>query len=183
MSNRKLFITTFLIATAIFTAAIYISRPGPNARPPRVTRVSDQVFITSQLHPESIRYLKRYAITAVVDIRPDGEAPDQPSSAEIEKASHTISMAFHYIPVPHETIPDAAVQALSAALEKDKMRTVLYCRTGRRAARLFALAEASRPDGPSLDSILGMVSTAGFSAEDLREAITHRISNRSSTKE
>ncbi|MHA3770144.1 beta-lactamase hydrolase domain-containing protein [Verrucomicrobiota bacterium sgz303538] len=183
MSKRKLFITTFLIATAVFTAAIYFNRPGPHDRPPRVTRVSDQVSITSQLHPASVPYLRRYGIWTVVDIRPDGEAADQPSSADIERASHAGNMAFYYIPVPHETIPDAAVQALSSALENAKMGTVLYCRTGRRAVRLFALAEASRPDGPSLDSILEMVSTAGFSAEDLREAITHRISNRSSTKE
>lgn len=87
-------------------------------------------------------------------------------------------MRFLYIPVPHESIPESAVAALDHALSEDPRSAVLYCRTGRRAARLFALVQASRSDGPGADEIFKMVSAAGFSAEDLKDDINQRIAHR-----
>jgi uncharacterized protein (TIGR01244 family) len=113
-------------------------------------------------------------------MRPDGEAADQAPSAEIKNAAERDGLGFHYIPVPHESIPEADVQALSEVLSHDNMPAVLYCRTGRRAVRLFALVEASRVDGPGADAILGTVRAAGFSADDLREDIARRLANRTS---
>jgi uncharacterized protein (TIGR01244 family) len=113
-----------------------------------------------------------------VDIRPDGEDAGQPPSTEIEHAAKAGEVGFYYIPVPHETIPDAAVDALSEAMSTSRLPTVLYCRTGRRAVRLFALAEATRTDGPTADSINLMVKKAGFSADDLQDAIAKRINSR-----
>ncbi len=118
-------------------------------------------------------------IRSVIDLRPDGEAPDQTPAAEMERGAKQWRMEFHYIPVPHETIPDAAVDALSAALGNEIQPTVLYCRSGRRAVRTFALSLASRPDGGALPEILEIVKAAGFSAEDLKDNIEERIARRS----
>lgn len=87
-----------------------------------------------------------------------------------------------FIPVPHENIPDTAVAALRDALSDHEKPTLLYCHTGRRAVRTFALEEASRPDGPTAEAILKMVSRAGFSADDIANEITERIKNRNAVK-
>lgn len=80
--------------------------------------------------------------------------------------------------MPHESIPDGAVDALGEALSQEARPAVLYCRTGRRAVRLYALEEASRVDGPNTEAILQMVRAAGFSADDLQDTIEQRLAHR-----
>lgn len=182
MSKLRLFAISLLLTVGSLLAVIYANRPErAGAAAPELHPIAEDVFLSSQLKPEHIRSLKNQGIRSVIDIRPDGEVADQPSSSELELASRRRRIEFYYIPVPHETIPDSAVDALSKALSQTLRPSVLYCRTGRRAARTFALAEASRVDGPTVEEIVTMVRAAGFSADDLRERIAQRISRRSST--
>lgn len=173
----KLFAIPLVITAGILTGIIYAKRPGAGS--PKLLPIAENVFLTSQLKPTDTRYLRKQGIRSVIDFRPDGEAEDQPSSSEIESATQSRGITFHYIPIPHETIPESAVDTLSRALfQEDTRPTVLYCRTGRRAVRTFALAEASRSNGPVIEELVEMVRAAGFSAEDLRERLAQRISQR-----
>jgi uncharacterized protein (TIGR01244 family) len=178
MANFRLFLISLLLTTSALVAIIYFNRSEPPIVP-HLVPVADDLFVTSQLNRSSLRYLRRQHIRTIVDMRPDGEAKDQASSSEIESASGSYDIEFHYIPVPHEAIPDKAVTDLDEILSHRTEPAVLYCRTGRRAVRLFALVEASRKDGPNSDAILKMVRAAGFSADDLKENIAQRISRRS----
>lgn len=180
MSNFRLFALTFLVTAGVLTTWIYLARDKSVV--PKLVPVAEGVFLTSQLEPANISRL-RYQIKTIVDIRPDGEAKEQASSAEIAGAAEDYGVNFHYIPVPHESIPADAVEALVDVLSKDPKPVLLYCRTGRRAARTFALAEASQGDGPDANAILKMVVAAGYSAEDLRAEIDERISQRHHTPE
>jgi uncharacterized protein (TIGR01244 family) len=180
MSKRKLFLITFLLTAGVLLGVIYVNRPAPL---PKMVRINDNLYITSQLKPESIVDLRIPPIRTIVDLRPDGEAKNQPSSAEIELAAKRNFLAFHYIPVPHGAIPNDAVRKLGEVLSHEEAKpALLYCRTGNRAVRTFALAEASRAGGPGCDEIIRMVHDAGFSADDLKENITQRISQRSATQ-
>ena len=178
MTKWKLFTAAFLVTTVAMTVVNYVNYRSSATKRPKLTHIVDRVFITSQLHPDAMTRLLRRGIRTLVDIRPDGEAPEQPSSADIERAAQANKISFYYIPVPHESIPDAAVDGLSAAMKASPPPMVLYCRTGRRAVRLFALAEATRSGGPSADEIQRMVKEAGFTAEDLRDDIAKRINSR-----
>ena len=176
MSKLQLFTLAFLLTAAVLLIDIYLHRPGRNA--PKLVPVAPNVYITAQLAPKNLPFLRTRDIDTLVDIRPDGEADDEAPSAQIDRASRLNGLDFHYIPVPHEYIPDEAVSALGDVLSHQPGRTVLYCRSGHRAVRTFALAEASQPRGPSVDAILQMVRTAGFSADDLRDDIAQRIAHR-----
>jgi uncharacterized protein (TIGR01244 family) len=140
-------------------------------------QLSAGVYVTEQVGPQDLPDLAdRFAV--VVDLRPDGEAQDQASSAEIGDAARALGLAFFYVPVPHEAIPPDAVTRLGDALDETTGDALLYCRSGKRATRTFALVQASDPDGPTADEILGMVRDAGYSAEDLRAEIAARIAKR-----
>ena len=176
MSKARLFFFSLLVTTVALTTIIYLKRPKHAA--PRPIRIADGVFITSQLAPEDVFRFPVRGFKTIVDIRPDGEAKDQAPASAIENVSENLGMIFHYVPVPHENIPDGAVAAVSETLSHDPKPVLLYCRTGRRAVRTLALAQASQADGPSTDAILEMVKTAGFSAEDLKPNIVERVSHR-----
>lgn len=182
MAKLKLFALSFLLAMGGSLLLIYLDRTKDiSTADPRLIRVADNVFITSQLAPQNVSFLKDQGFSGIVDIRPDGEESSQAPSSEIERESKRYQLDFHYIPVPHEKIPDSAVTSLGSVLSaRPKDTTLLYCRSGRRAVRTFALAEASRPGGPNAKAILEMVSSAGFTADDLRGNIDQRIAQRSS---
>jgi uncharacterized protein (TIGR01244 family) len=177
--KTKLFFGSFAVTLPVVLTLFFIGR-----RPPRATlqSISSHVFVTSQLEPKQIPNLLYQGIKILIDLRPDGEAKDQPSSTDMQKAAELRGLKFFYIPVPHENIPDEAVAALRAGLSDNNQSALLYCRTGRRAVRTFALAEASRPDGPTAEAIQKMVKQAGFTADDLANEINERIKNRTVAK-
>jgi uncharacterized protein (TIGR01244 family) len=176
MSLFRLFSFSFLVTAGVLLGMMYVNRPERFSG--QLTRLSHGVYVTAQLKPTDLVALRRTGIWTIIDVRPDGEAEGQPTSKAMEVAAKRLHMHFHYIPVPHESIPEDAVEDLQDALANDPDGVALYCRTGRRAARLYALREAGRADGPTIDAILEMVKRTGFSAEDLKEDIARRISKR-----
>ncbi len=184
MSYSKLFFVS-VSATAtvlmVFFFATNVTDRGYVRRKsePSLQNIGPGVFLTAQLWPERVTSLSAKGVKTIVDMRPDGEEPDQPTSTDMERAAKNNGLSFYYVPVPHESIPDTAVESLREILAHGGGPIVLYCRTGRRAVRLFALSEASRLEGPGCQSILDTVKAAGFSAEDLQDRITQRISQRS----
>lgn len=144
-------------------------------------QLSSRVDVTTQIGTAALGPLSRH-YAKVIDLRPDGEAADQASSAEIQKGAREQGLGFSYIPVPHGEIPQQAVDALQEALAKDPGPVLLYCRSGRRAARTWALAEAQRDGGMSVEAILAAVKAAGQDAEDLRPRIISAIAARRGSK-
>ena len=183
MNKIKLFALSTAAATCVMLAVVYVQRPGSRPAPVLVSQ-SGSVYVSPQISLRDIsRYMLRYHIRTIVDMRPDGEAPDQPNHLQIEEFVKAQDIGFSYIPVPHESIPPATVDELNDVLASAQKPVVLFCRTGRRAVRTFALAEASRLGGPGSETILAMVKEAGFSAEDLRPEIVTRISARTAAPE
>jgi uncharacterized protein (TIGR01244 family) len=178
MSYFKLFALTVVCTMSVALCFFYLQRRHDESLQPKLTKITDQVFLTTQIKPSNMRFLRQQQIKTVIDMRPDGEAADQPSSEQMQQAAKANRIEFHYIPVPHERIPDEAVDSLQSVLKDLEEPAVLYCRTGRRALRLYALAKASQTDGPNANELLSLVRSAGFDAEDLAGEIAQRIANR-----
>ncbi|MFL6657217.1 MAG: beta-lactamase hydrolase domain-containing protein, partial [Massilia sp.] len=93
------------------------------------------------------------------------------------------ALNFVYIPVPHGAIPDSAVTALGKALANSPGPVLLYCRSGRRAARTWSLVEASRTGGLDAAQIIATVKASGQEVDDLKDALEQRIAARSTPAE
>ena len=135
------------------------------------------VAISEQLQPDAMGAAQG-TFTTVIDMRPDGEAAGQPTSSEMAAAAAAQHLQFAYVPVPHGDIPDAVVDSLSMALAARPGPVLLYCRSGRRAARSWSLVEASRAGGMSVDEILAAVKSSGQDASDLRARLHKRVLER-----
>ena len=180
---------TFLLAmvlgaAAVFAAAAMSSRPRhapieTAAASVQARKLSGQIWVTEQIEPSQLADLRRQGFRAVIDLRPDGEAPGQPSSDLMAHAAHDAGLGFAYVPVPHGEIPTQAVASLSDALHTADAPILLYCRSGKRAARTWALSEASRPGGMAADAIKDAVRAAGQPVDDLDADIAARVAARS----
>ena len=170
-----------LAALAGATFVAIVAAGGKSAsQPPPARELVGGVWVSGQVTLAQLAELKARGFKAVIDLRPDGEARDQPSAADMAQAAHANGMAFVYIPVPHGDIPAAAVDNLGQALVRRVERpVVLYCRSGWRAARTWALAEASRPAGLDAAAIKAAVQSAGQPVDNLDESIAMRIAARS----
>lgn len=163
------------MSLVLATAAIQRWQRPP---PAKVSRLSGQIAVAEQLSLDQIPELGQRGYATIIDLRPDGEAPDQPSASAVRTRARKSSMRFAYVPVPHGDIPASAVDALQQAIADNPSPVLLYCRSGRRAARTWSLVEASRQDGASGDAILAAVKASGQSADDLAPAIRERIARR-----
>ncbi|WP_172461855.1 beta-lactamase hydrolase domain-containing protein [Dyella jiangningensis] len=140
--------------------------------------LADGVWVSEQIGPPQLALLRQQRFATVVDLRPDGEVAAQPSSSDMADAAGRAGLAFSYVPVPHGAIPDGAVNALQKALASEPRPVLLYCRSGRRAARTWALAEASRPGGLDARAIRKVVLDVGQPVDDLGAEIQARIAAR-----
>lgn len=150
---------------------------------PNIQHLKDGVYVTEQISTTDLTNAKAQHFKTIIDFRPDGEAPDQTSSSDMQNAAKQQGLKFYYIPVAHGELPVAAANKLTQILSSNADKTLLYCRSGNRATRAYALALASQSDGPDADTILKMVTDAGHSTADLKEEISHRISVRKNQHE
>src|SRR5687767_13507286 len=106
-------------------------------------------------------------IRLIVNNRPDGEEPGQPSSAEIEAAAHASGLGYRHIPVAGG-FPAERVETMAEALESGPV--LAFCRSGTRSTCLWALARASRGADPA--SLIRRAAEAGYDLRPLASRLT-----------
>lgn len=118
--------------------------------------------VAPQLRPEDVAAAARAGVVLIINNRPDGEAPDQPSGAEIEAAARAAGVGYVAIPFPGKP-GEAEVAAMARALDGAGGPVLAYCKSGTRSAAAWAHTELLR--GASVDEVLRRGAEAGY---DLR---------------
>ena len=120
------------------------------------------VFVR-QLSVDEIDEAAASGIRLIVNNRPDGEEPGQPSSAELEAAARAAGLDYRHIPIAG-AFPPEQVEAMAQALEQGPV--LAFCRSGTRSAFLWALARASR-GVPAAESVAA-AAAAGYDLGPIR---------------
>jgi len=134
-------------------------------------RTLDQaIHVWGQVTPEDVATAKAEGFAAVINNRPDGEQPGQPTSAEIEAAAKAQGLAYTAIPVDHSGFREDQIVAMADALEKAPGPVLAFCRSGTRSTFLWALARARLGDDP--DVLVAKAAAAGYDIGPIRGALT-----------
>lgn len=105
-------------------------------------RKLDSAFsVVGQLRPEDLAQAAEQGFRTVVCNRPDGEAPDQPSSLEMAAEAARLGLAFEYIPVIPGEMDDSDAQRLGKIVSEADGPVLGYCRTGARAEKMWQRAQ------------------------------------------
>ncbi|HWA19219.1 MAG TPA: TIGR01244 family sulfur transferase [Devosia sp.] len=107
-------------------------------------RINDHVAVAPQISPDDIAIIKAAGYRTIINNRPDGEAPDQPSSDEMKAAVEAAGLAYHYIPLGRDGVSPDMIEDEKAALEGSAGPVLCYCRSGTRSTTLWALAQAGK---------------------------------------
>ena len=106
------------------------------------TRLSDQLATAPQVRPEDLREIAASGFVGIINNRPDAEAPDQPSSLELEAEAKRVGLACWHVPVVPGAMTDSDVRAFARALDDADGPVLAFCRTGSRSAALWKAAQA-----------------------------------------
>lgn len=79
-------------------------------------------------------------VKLIINNRPDGEDPGQPTSADVEAKAGEHGIAYRHIPMSASSLSLADIDNFADALEQSEGQVLAYCRSGYRSALLWALA-------------------------------------------
>ena len=131
----------------------------------QANRITDKYSASGQIEPSDVEAIKNAGFTAIICNRPDGEAPGQPTIAEVAAAAEAAGIAFHANPMAGGTLPGEIVEKQGEILRGANAPVLAYCASGRRSTALWML---SNPEGLDADERLRRAAEAGYDLEMLR---------------
>ena len=131
-----------------------------------IRQVTQNVSVAPQIAPEDVHAIKAAGFTAIVNNRPDGEEPGQPSGDAIRAAAENAGLAYAAIPVTQAGFSHPQLDAMTAALAAANGPVLAYCRSGTRSCNLWALAEAKAGGDPA--SLTEQAAAAGYDLGGIR---------------
>lgn len=106
----------------------------------QLTQLDNTYWVGPQITVEDVREAKRQGFDVIVCNRPDGEAPDQPSAAEIRKACQEEGIKFVELPMNGPNYTPEMAETLRSLLENHD-KVLGYCRSGNRSTILYRAAK------------------------------------------
>lgn len=119
------------------------------------------MFVSGQLQPENAGELAAQGFAWLVNHRPDGEDPGQPSSEAVSEAASLAGIKVVNAPV--RGLPDADAVAATAqvlAALKPGEKVLMFCRSGMRSSAAWAMARAQ--EGLPVDELRAKAGAAGY---------------------
>ncbi|MGJ8528865.1 TIGR01244 family sulfur transferase [Maritalea sp.] len=126
-------------------------------------KINDQVSVSPQIAIEDLAAIKEAGFKTIINNRPDGEAPDQPMSAEVKAAALAQGLKFVEIPMGREGVSPEMI-AQTREVFADGEPVLAYCRSGTRSTTLWALSQAGNL--PAQD-IISAAANAGYDVSHL----------------
>jgi uncharacterized protein (TIGR01244 family) len=122
-------------------------------------RVTEQFSTAPQISLADVAEAKRQGFTTLVNNRPDGEAPGQPTSLEFAQAAKDAGLEYFHIPVVG--MPgQAQVEQMREAVLASSGPVLAFCRSGTRSINTWSLGRAM--DGQPVGELVQLGRAAGY---------------------
>ncbi len=133
-----------------------------------IRRINDQISVSEQITPGDVSAIVAAGFQTVINNRPDGESPNQPTRAAIRAEVEKAGLRFVDIPFTSGRQSADDVAAFAATLADSAGPVFAYCRTGTRSATIWAMSQAGRLP---VEQILAEAGSAGYDLSPLRPAL------------
>ncbi|MGE5566219.1 MAG: TIGR01244 family sulfur transferase [Parcubacteria group bacterium] len=131
-------------------------------------RVNDRLSVSPQLSVQDVNEAAAKGFKTIINNRPDGEAPDQPTSAEIEAAAKAAGLNYVHIPVRGmPPSPDLAEQTCKA-VESSPGPVLAFCRTGTRSISCYSIGQHMQ--GRDREELVATAANAGYDLSNVLPA-------------
>lgn len=144
---------------------------------PEIKRLDDTLSVAGQLQPSDFEALAEAGFATVINNRPDGEEPGQPTAEQGEEAADAAGLAYAHLPTTAQSMGPETVVEFGALLEEAPTPILAHCRSGARSTLLWALYHAHKGD-LTVDSIVDTAQDAGYDLSQARPLIEQMASMR-----
>ncbi|WP_344957906.1 TIGR01244 family sulfur transferase [Zobellella aerophila] len=104
-------------------------------------QVTADFAVADQITPADLAELKTRGFTTLICNRPDHEAADQPTAAQLAESARLMGFDWHWIPISSGNFTEEAIVQFQQALAT-ATRTLAFCRSGTRSITLWSLSQA-----------------------------------------
>lgn len=98
-------------------------------------------------------------VTVLINNRPDGEEPDQPTSDEIGRAAEQAGMSYYAAPYQGRPTTEA-ISTVQQVLRGPDSEIHAFCRSGMRSCAAWAVARVQT--GEPVEEVIGAGREAGY---------------------
>lgn len=124
-----------------------------------------QFSIADAVYPNDLAEIKQHGFQSLICHRQAGEAEDHCDNSALATKAAEIGLAWKEIPVKPGEYTDAALADFQQAAAELPAPILVFCRSGRRAACMWALHRASL--GSPSEMLLSAAQNAGHDLSDL----------------
>lgn len=123
-------------------------------------RVTDTLSVSPQVTEADMARAADEGFVLVINNRPDGEDPGQPSGAAIEAAARAAGLDYVHIPVRGSPGPDQ-VAAVQEAVASATGPILAFCRSGTRSIVTWSIGQALSGDSDR-ETLVRQGAAAGY---------------------
>lgn len=122
--------------------------------------VTDELSVSPQISVAQVAEAARLGFRTLINNRPDGEDPTQPSSAEVAAAAEAAGLAYFHIPVRGGPTPEQ-VATTQQVLDDAPGPVLAFCRSGTRSIVAWSLTQALSGARPR-EELVSLGKQAGY---------------------
>ena len=130
-------------------------------------QLEDDMSISPQIDIGSLRTLAAAGVKMIINNRPDGEEPGQPTSVETKAAAAEHGIDYRHIPVTANTLSLDHIDEFASAMAEAQGPILAYCKSGYRSTLLWGLAMV-RVNGAAPSDVLEKAGSAGMDLSSAR---------------
>jgi sulfide:quinone oxidoreductase len=108
-----------------------------------IVHLTPKFAVSSQLSADDVAAIAALGFRAIVAVRPDGETSTDPKADTVAALARAAGVDFRYAPATsHDLMETETVSRFEAAVNGLEGPVLAYCKSGTRAAIVWALAAA-----------------------------------------
>jgi len=125
-----------------------------------IRKVTPEFSVAPQIGPDDVEAARAMGFVKLINNRPDGEVPGQPTSAQMQAAARAAGLDYVHIPFVGRPSPEQA-EAVANEAEAADGPVLAFCRSGTRSITAWSLGQAmSRRRSPP--ELIELAAAAGY---------------------
>lgn len=138
--------------------------------------ITDNFFVTGQIHAEHFALAKEQGITLIINNRPDGEENGILSVSDAQNLATEQGITYLHLPMANgQPLPEDLIPNMQAALQaqtENNGKTLAHCRSGTRSSFLWAAVQIIEGQASAQETIQ-MAAKAGINLTSFMPFLQH----------
>ncbi|GAB2680250.1 protein tyrosine phosphatase family protein [Aliiglaciecola aliphaticivorans] len=131
-----------------------------------IVNLNDHFSVSGELNKQQLSELIENGLTMLINVRPDNETDQQKTSREWKLLCDSLAVSYQHIPVNSGCYAKQQIALFKQVLEQQNGLVHCFCRSGTRAAHLWAL---SQKEQSSFQQLQRICSSKGYDLSAIKD--------------